>query len=153
VLDAGRVGAIKSSLSAALDVPNGPDDCARMDTISALEELACVVTAAQAALSVELDESQRAEQADAACPRSSDGGPTDADNGQGPCEACNHAKQPPGLRARPSPDAVGHEITTTTPTGHVYGSSPPVLATTRGMPIRIDLVLAGDPRVPAKRNP
>ena len=71
-----------------------------------------------------------------------EGGSTDADNGQGLCEACNHAKQAPGWRARPSPAEGGHEIETTTPTGHTYGSSPPVLVTIRESPIRLDLVLA-----------
>jgi len=31
------------------------------------------------------------------------GGSTSGENGQGLCEACNHAKQAPGWRARPSP--------------------------------------------------
>jgi hypothetical protein len=72
-----------------------------------------------------------------------EGGSTDAHNGQGLCEACNHAKQAPGWRAKPSPDeGGGHRIETTTPTGHTYGSSPPVLVTIRETPIRLDLVLA-----------
>ena len=56
-----------------------------------------------------------------------DGGATDADNGQGLCEACNYAKTAPGWRARPSPgNAPGeHEVITTTPTGHSYPSRPP----------------------------
>jgi hypothetical protein len=72
-----------------------------------------------------------------------EGGPTDAANGQGLCEACNYAKQAPGWRARPAPGADGHQIETITPTGHAYGSSPPVLATIRETPIRIEFVLAG----------
>ncbi len=50
------------------------------------------------------------------------GGPTEAGNGQGLCEACNYAKQAPGWRARPSPDG---SITTTTPTGARYASPEP----------------------------
>jgi hypothetical protein len=72
------------------------------------------------------------------------GGPTDATNGQGLCEACNHAKQAPGWRARPSPGSDGHEIETTLPTGHRYRSRPPpALATLRRTPIRVDYTLAG----------
>ena len=36
------------------------------------------------------------------------GGLTNGDNGQGLCEACNHAKQAPGWRSRPSPGAGPH---------------------------------------------
>ena len=68
-------------------------------------------------------------------------GATSGENGQGLCEACNHAKQAPGWRARPSPDASGHQITTTTPTGHVYRSRAPAVATVREVPYRIDFVL------------
>ncbi len=71
------------------------------------------------------------------------GGSTSAENGQGLCQACNHAKQAPGWRARPSPGSGPHEIETTTPTGHVYRSrAPAVVATIRETPIRLDLVLA-----------
>jgi hypothetical protein len=70
-------------------------------------------------------------------------GPTSAANGQGLCEACNHAKQAPGWRARPSPDAGAHQIETMTPTGHVYRSRAPAVVTTiTESPIRLDLVLA-----------
>ncbi len=72
-----------------------------------------------------------------------DGGPTSADNGQGLCEACNHAKQAPAWQARSSPEGDGHQVVTVTPTGHVYGSAPPVLVTIRETPIRLDYVLAG----------
>ena len=72
-----------------------------------------------------------------------DGGATDVTNGQGLCEACNYAKQAPGWRARPSSTGDLHAIETTTPTGHTYGSSPPVLVTIRESPTRLDLVLAG----------
>jgi hypothetical protein len=73
-----------------------------------------------------------------------EGGVTSADNGQGLCEACNHAKQAPGWRASPSPGSGVHEIETTTPTGHTYRSrAPAIVATIRETPIRIDYVLAG----------
>ncbi len=71
------------------------------------------------------------------------GGPTSAANGQGLCEACNHAKQAPGWRARPSPGDGGHQIETTTPTGHTYRTRPPVVITIRESPLRIDYVLTG----------
>ena len=71
------------------------------------------------------------------------GGETSGDNGQGLCEACNHAKQAPGWRARPSPTAGHHQIQTTTPTGHTYRSTaPPVVATIHENSIRLDLYLA-----------
>jgi hypothetical protein len=74
-----------------------------------------------------------------------EGGATDADNGQGLCEACNYAKQAPGWRSRSSPDEAGHYVETTTPTGHTYGSAPPVIATIRETttPIWVDYILAG----------
>ena len=68
------------------------------------------------------------------------GGPTSASNGQGLCEACNHATQAPGWRARPGP-GPGHRIETTTPTRHSYRTRPPALATIRHVPIKIDYVL------------
>lgn len=71
------------------------------------------------------------------------GGPTSGDNGQGLCEACNHAKQAHGWRARPSPSPGRHRIDTTTPTGHTHRSRPPVLATIREVPYRIDYLLTG----------
>ena len=69
------------------------------------------------------------------------GGATSAENGQGLCEACNHAKEAPGWRATtlargPSPgdpQAPPHTVRTTTPTGHAYDSTaPPLLPTRRG---------------------
>ena len=54
------------------------------------------------------------------------GGPTTADNGQGLCEACNHAQQAPGWRAHPRP-GPRHTVETTTPTGHTYHSTAPPL--------------------------
>ncbi|MEO5852339.1 MAG: DUF222 domain-containing protein, partial [Nocardioides sp.] len=71
------------------------------------------------------------------------GGPTRAANGQGLCEACNHAKQAPGWRARPTPATGGHDLETTTPTGHTYRSGRASLATVRAIPLRVDYVLAG----------
>ena len=68
------------------------------------------------------------------------GGPTEAINGQGLCEACSHAKQAPGWHARPS-NGTGHQIETTTPTGHRHHTRPPALATIRHVPIKIDYVL------------
>jgi hypothetical protein len=55
------------------------------------------------------------------------GGETSAANGQGLCEACNHAKQAPGWRAGPAPDHPPGDdaIKTITPTGHTYVSRPP----------------------------
>ncbi|GAB3028730.1 HNH endonuclease [Nocardioides flavus (ex Wang et al. 2016)] len=70
-------------------------------------------------------------------------GPTTAANGQGLCEACNHAKQSPRWRARPGP---GGSVTTTTPTGHTRTSRPPPIATIRwrdAPALTIDYVLAG----------
>ncbi|MGZ4492285.1 MAG: DUF222 domain-containing protein [Nocardioidaceae bacterium] len=52
------------------------------------------------------------------------GGRTAAENGQGLCEACNHAKQAPGWRQRAHPDG---SIVTRTPTGHSYLSRAPAL--------------------------
>jgi hypothetical protein len=64
-LHAGSIGAVTRALSAALDGPSGLDDAARVDMIRALEQLGCVVTAAQAVLARELDASRReAEAAD-----------------------------------------------------------------------------------------
>ena len=76
-----------------------------------------------------------------------DGGATSYGNGQGLCEACNHAKQAPGWSARPRPGPA-HQVETTTPTGHRYRSTaPPVLGErpqTRGTRLELrlsDLVL------------
>ena len=70
-------------------------------------------------------------------------GATSSQNGQGLCEACNHAKQAPGWRARPSPAGGAHQIDTTTPTGHTYRSRAPAVATVREVPLQIDYVLTG----------
>ncbi|WP_442860321.1 hypothetical protein [Arthrobacter sp. zg-Y40] len=66
-----------------------------------------------------------------------DGGPTTGDNGQGLCEACNHAKEAPGWSARTVllPDKPGHTlhtvethtVETRTPTGHTHCSAAPPL--------------------------
>ncbi len=63
-----------------------------------------------------------------------DGGPTDAANLQGLCEACNYAKQAPGWHEVPTaapqaspPDGSPPDVLTTTPTGHVYVSRAPAL--------------------------
>ena len=56
------------------------------------------------------------------------GGDTSAANGQGLCEACNHAKQAAGWSSRPSDEGAGICVEVTTPTGHRYSSrcpSPP----------------------------
>ncbi|MCW2527414.1 MAG: hypothetical protein JWM76_2274, partial [Pseudonocardiales bacterium] len=51
-----------------------------------------------------------------------DGGETSIANGQGLCQACNHAKQAPGWRQEVDDQGI---VTTTTPTGHRYQSHPP----------------------------
>ncbi|MEB7503924.1 HNH endonuclease signature motif containing protein [Arthrobacter koreensis] len=67
-----------------------------------------------------------------------DGGPTSYTNGQGLCEACNHAKEAPGWTAAairsgpPAPppgdrDRDRHTVRITTPTGHTYISTAPLL--------------------------
>jgi hypothetical protein len=53
------------------------------------------------------------------------GAETSAANGQGLCEACNHAKQAPGWAARPGHRGAGGTVQITTPTGHTYTSRPP----------------------------
>lgn len=54
-----------------------------------------------------------------------EGGSTSDENGQGLCEACNHAKSAVGWSARASGTTGVHVVTTTTPTGHRYRSRPP----------------------------
>jgi hypothetical protein len=63
-----------------------------------------------------------------------DGGPTNAANGQGSCEACNYAKEAFGWSARPRP-GPNHVIVTHTPTGHRYYSFAP----TTGSRLSMDL--------------
>lgn len=70
------------------------------------------------------------------------GGPTSADNGQGLCQQCNHAKQAPGWRTDLVHDPGGrHTVETTTPTGHRYRSTAPPAPGT-GVEIRLDLAFA-----------
>ena len=65
------------------------------------------------------------------------GGATDAEDAQGLCVSCNHAKQAVGWRARPSP-GPGHTIETSTPTGHTYRSAAPsVLGLRRGAYVQV----------------
>lgn len=67
------------------------------------------------------------------------GGPTSGRNGQGLCEACNHAKQAVGWEAHPRPGPA-HEVETTTPTGHRYRSPAPAM--TRPRRPQVDLFWA-----------
>lgn len=68
--------------------------------------------------------------------RFADGGTTTAGNGQGLCEACNHAKEAVGWRAR----ASGRTVETVTPTGHRYRSRPPPrIPSTAAPPSRMEL--------------
>lgn len=53
-----------------------------------------------------------------------DGGPTTADNLQGLCERCNHARQAPGWHAWPAP-GPRHTVHITTPAQHRYHSTAP----------------------------
>ncbi len=54
-------------------------------------------------------------------------GPTDQENGQGLCEACNQAKQAPGWSQTTDPETDLHTVRTTTPSGHRYLSRAPDL--------------------------
>ncbi|KAA1429428.1 HNH endonuclease [Nocardioides antri] len=53
-----------------------------------------------------------------------EGGPTTADNGQGLCETCNHAKQAPDWHQQTLSD-LRHAVETVTPSGHRYRSTVP----------------------------
>ena len=66
------------------------------------------------------------------------GGPTAIADGQGLCEACNHAKQAPGWQQHAAPDGT---VVTTTPTGHRYLSPQPRPPGWRAPPSRIDIAL------------
>ncbi|WP_217645408.1 HNH endonuclease [Nocardioides terrae] len=70
------------------------------------------------------------------------GGDTSADNGQGLCEQCNHAKQAAGWHTRVV-DRPGrtHTVEITTPTGHTYRSQAPPAPGT-GLQVRVDLRFA-----------
>jgi hypothetical protein len=57
--------------------------------------------------------------------RVADGGRTSTSNGQGLCEACNHAKEAPGWHTTSQTSQTGHTVETRTPTGHHYTSRPP----------------------------
>lgn len=59
VWDAESIRAQRAGLTAVLDRGTGLDDAARLEAMRALDELACTITAAQAKLAVEFDESQR----------------------------------------------------------------------------------------------
>ena len=63
VLSASGIEAWAEVLSRGLEAPSGLEDDERVDALAALERLGCVVTAAQAHLARELDDSQRAVQA------------------------------------------------------------------------------------------
>lgn len=69
--------------------------------------------------------------------RAADGGPTTADNAQGLCEACNHAKEAPGWHTRRLLEP-GHVVETTTPTGHHHRSRAPDPPGRRRYPVRVD---------------
>lgn len=61
------------------------------------------------------------------------GGPTNAVNGLGECEACNYAKEAPGWTVSTSDDDGHHRAAFQTPTGATYWSTAPPLP---GPPIR-----------------
>ena len=73
LLCASDVEAWAVDLSSRLEAASGLEDAQRVDTLRALERLGCVITAAQAHLSRELDESQRAAQAAAGVPAARQG--------------------------------------------------------------------------------
>ncbi len=70
------------------------------------------------------------------------GGPTSADNGQGLCEACNLAREAPGMVDRAGPRGSSESVTTRTATGHEYTSRPPPVPGVR--PPRRDLFCVDD---------
>ncbi|MGY2703814.1 hypothetical protein ACVW2K_003398 [Nocardioides sp. HB32] len=71
--------------------------------------------------------------------RAADAGTTTAAAGQGLCATCNYVKEAPGWRARPSPEARGHAVEITTPTGHTYTShAPPLVALRAGAYRQVD---------------
>ncbi|GIZ96096.1 HNH endonuclease [Tsukamurella sp. TY48] len=54
------------------------------------------------------------------------GGPTNVENGQGLCAACNYAKEAAGWTSRTVTDPTArHTVETRTPTGHVHRSTAP----------------------------
>ncbi|WP_216656513.1 HNH endonuclease [Nocardioides marmotae] len=68
MLAASSIAHVREQLTAALQLPSGLDDADRIDSITALEDLVRVATAAQAALARELDAAQREVQARAGVP-------------------------------------------------------------------------------------
>jgi len=54
-----------------------------------------------------------------------DDGPTERENAQGLCEACNYTKEAPGWRSDVDDTAPAHLVAITTPTGSRYTSSAP----------------------------
>ncbi|MCC9193275.1 HNH endonuclease [Arthrobacter sp. zg-Y916] len=76
-----------------------------------------------------------------------EGGPTSYTNGQGLCEACNHAKEAPGwnattirsMRTARTGSGRRHTVRITTPTGHTYTSAAPPLPGGRAHPAMQDL--------------
>ncbi|WP_457946337.1 HNH endonuclease [Pseudarthrobacter sp. alpha12b] len=76
-----------------------------------------------------------------------DGGPTNAANGQGLCEACNHTKETPGWTAAPV-RGPRQTVATTTPTGHTYHSTAPPLPGTRMDRQPKEWLLHGQPSPP-----
>jgi len=70
------------------------------------------------------------------------GGETSAENGDGLCEQCNHAKQAAGWHYRVVDNPGGtHTLEITTPTGHTYRSEAPPAPGT-GLPVKLDLRFA-----------
>lgn len=69
------------------------------------------------------------------------GGPTEEENGQGLCEACNLAKNAGSLRQEVGAHGAGrHVVVTRTPTGHTFASTAPALprpAVLRGRPAAV----------------
>src|SRR5262245_28396049 len=72
-LDPQSIDAVRNSLSAALESPSGLTDATCVEAIRALERLACVVTAAQARLSLELDQIRRDTRAEEGVPADQQG--------------------------------------------------------------------------------
>ena len=70
-----------------------------------------------------------------------EGGQTAANNGQGLCEACNHAKEATGWTAQVT-DTDLHEVETRTPAGHRHRSRAPGLPPPRSRPNRVEIYLA-----------
>jgi len=73
-----------------------------------------------------------------------DRGPTSASNGQGLCDACNHAKEATGWTSQ-TIEGPTHTVETTTPTGHRYLSTAPLATRPRSQPLpatRLEAVLA-----------